>query len=1503
MTLVLHGRLTVVTNPMTDAPGLRDALPIPPLRLRRIYLQGVGPDGARFDPLDLDFTTRDGAASRVLLSLTNTGGKSTLITLVSSLIVPASRAQVGGKNLGDYILTGDTAHVVCEWEDTTTSTRTVTGTVMEWKDGRRQPGHKQRSTTNMHRVWYLFRTQPGQPGIDELPFLINGRRATFETFTKAVDTLLAPHPGTQWMTTRKQQEWTSALEERTSIDPVLFGYQMRMNDSEAGAEKLLATFDSPDNVVRFFVTALNDDREISDFTAKLRAYADLAVKRDRLEALAAFGIEVRPRIDLIAQRAHDLDEKAATARRARFAGGEHTAALNNRVNQDRKALADLAQAAREAGEDLANVRREYGQISDIRLQLQLETARARLAAADAEVTSCGNAANDAELKATAWEAVDIILDIARARAQRDAAQKAYDAAESGLAPLRNQVRIAAAALAARLEALASEAAAQAELADERVALARAALRRARDAERDANARLAEATTKLTQIDDSVRAADEAAAAARVAGWLEDGERPQQCLLRWKDTKAAAETLAGEENAKADGAEAAFDQVSAQLDTLDGELLGLRSTAQHDRDLLEAFNTELATVSSDETICSLLGGALRDPSDLNRAGGLADNAARDADRRAAQYEQLADAARRELAHLDATGTAPAGPDILAVLKVLIDAGIGVVTGLQWIETNVVDPDSRAGFITVRPDLAGGVVVSDARRFDAATAHLAASGLRTRTPVTVTTAPTGALSTNEHTTRRHVVVPHRATWDRDWAAAVRVELDETAAREGAAAVQAREAATAYQCASQTCSAFTARWLEPRADLAAHAADSASKVSEAEQQRTRLLEDRDGYRDAARYARARHEAARTQASEAELLVTAASELVNTTDLAEAATDRRQSIAAARAEAEGDLFVAKANIDTADTAIEAGIEEAAQLRGAREPWLRERAELDVDDVGSDPGGNVDVLRSVWKTMRGELATAEQGMREAEFLNRAESHLAEMQGRRGRYDQQTLERAEVVAASTAASSRESLIGAQKRARTMANSMEKARLRADAEREQAMASVRAAEPPAPDRQNHADLSKTPEWSPSTPDAIPVLLERLEIRNSELLQRRDATEQAEKDARELHDAVSGDIDAFTDIIGLWSADTVPTTEVFGGPKDAARVQMRTLLRTYRDAEQIERAAQDKLRDAVTAARGVAGDVRWKDLDAPAAVRVRSLPDAALISEANVLATRIHAMADSAQGDLRAMNTHRAILRDGLVSLCREQHRLLREVSRSSRLPAGLGDLSDKPAIKIYFEQAPDDEAAARLATRIDSWAKELADNPKRATSAEVRMRWLADAVRDTVVDRMRAGAWSIEILKPRIDGKVVYCPPDRIPHEFSGGQVLTLAVLVYCALSQVRAAHRQGGARPPGTLILDNPFGAASAETLIEMQHRLAAHSGLQLVCATGLHDVGVDAAFTGRGSVIIKLRNDGDQRRNLSFLRLRSSIVDGIDIPAAITAGRDTTSKTNWVDATRYEVS
>lgn len=605
--------------------------------------------------------------------------------------------------------------------------------------------------------------------------------------------------------------------------------------------------------------------------------------------------------------------------------------------------------------------------------------------------------------------------------------------------------------------------------------------------------------------------------------------------------------------------------------------------------------------------------------------------------------------------------------------------------------------------------------------------------------------------------------------------------------------------------------------------------------------------------------------------------------------------------------LTQAKSDVDDSvrtvqewDRIRDACTQEVAEQNANREQLLNQRAGIGSESSTEDPGGSLEHVRAAWLTACDNRDAAERGMSEAAELDRAKKELDRLEVRRKQHGEQELERAEALSASPSASSTALLHAELNRAREFASNAESKRLQASNTAEQARKHLEGQRPI--DRQNYVDLSRTPEWEPATPEDVPAVKDRLDAYGDDLRTRRDEAESEADEVQRLHDEVAQDIESFEDTITLWTAEHSPTSDSFSGTRESARNQMTDLHRAHAEKNRTLGAAQDRLREAVSGARAVAADARWKDLDEPAAVRLRSLSEPDLVAESQMLAKRMRDKWSSAAGDLQDMNTHRTILRDDLVGLCRGQRRLLREITRDSKLPAGLGNLTDQPAIQIRFEEAPDDEAAARLAERVDTWAQELAENPHRAKSADVRTRWLADAVRDTVVHRPRAGAWSIEILKPSIDGQVLHCPPDRIPHEFSGGQVLTLAVLVYCALSRVRASHRVGGPRPPGALILDNPFGSASAETLIAMQHRLAACTGLQIVCATGLHDVGVDAAFTGSGSVIVKLRNDGDQRRNLSFLRLRASVVDGVDVPREITKGRDPSAAANWVDALRYEV-
>ncbi len=143
---------------------------------------------------------------------------------------------------------------------------------------------------------------------------------------------------------------------------------------------------------------------------------------------------------------------------------------------------------------------------------------------------------------------------------------------------------------------------------------------------------------------------------------------------------------------------------------------------------------------------------------------------------------------------------------------------------------------------------------------------------------------------------------------------------------------------------------------------------------------------------------------------------------------------------------------------------------------------------------------------------------------------------------------------------------------------------------------------------------------------------------------------------------------------------------------------------------------------------------------------------------------------------------------------------------------------------------------------------------------------------------------------------------RVATEYSGGQELTLAVMLYCTLAAVRAAHRTSGARPAGTLLLDNPFGAASNATLIRLQQALAARAGVQLICATGIEDPGVLHAFDGESGVVVSLRNDRDQRRGVKYLRIADDHL-AAKAAAALTGGRPIESHQGFIDAARYNVA
>jgi hypothetical protein len=748
--------------------------------------------------------------------------------------------------------------------------------------------------------------------------------------------------------------------------------------------------------------------------------------------------------------------------------------------------------------------------------------------------------------------------------------------------------------------------------------------------------------------------------------------------------------------------------------------------------------------------------------------------------------------------------------------------------------------------------------------------------------------------------HVVIPHRATWDSEWAASTVAELEATRDATEEEAETARVDAERHRTLGANLHSFGERWAgHTRAALSATATADALAVTTADEELGDLDRKLDELAGDLNGAQDDREAAKLRAQKCTSTISTLERLRRLDAESAAANERLRQLPGDRDRIRAERSAAMAAESTARDAAHHAREQCTNRRRDADSWKQRRPDVAAYDAGDDPGGDLDTLRASWEQLRRQLDDATVGSDEHEKLRVAEERLAGDEARLTKHDSGAVRRAAQLATTLDAANTVSLQGAVERAVRLRDDAVGAANDAKFTRDQAVAELAKLQPDG--RTVHFDLSNAPEWRPGAPEEIPEILAKLEQHNDRLRDelRDDEAELAE--LTRLRDAIATDNTSMAESASLWGpqGDDPAHIEAFDGTKEAARHDMLALVDARHDAAATFISATEERTEALRSLRTTAGKSSWPDLEHQLAVRIRELDDATLVDESEQLSAEAQKFSVSCAGELATLNDNRTMLRDELVQLCRTQRQLLKSVTNASRLPDGLGEVSGQPALKISFDKADSADAAAALAARIDAWALD-ATSTRKTTTPKQRVKFLADAVGDTVVNRPRAGRYSVEVLKPQLDNRVTYCPANRIPKEFSGGQELTLAVLVFCALSKVRSQNRPGGTRPPGALILDNPFGRASAAPLIAMQHRLAAHAGVQLICATGIGDPVIDDSFATPGSVIIRLRNDGDVRRNLSYLRIRSVSASGVE--QNLLGGRDRDDQANYLTAIPYRV-
>ncbi|MFJ2276670.1 hypothetical protein ACIOEZ_21290 [Streptomyces sp. NPDC087866] len=1556
--------------------------------LSRVRLYSIGPAGARYADTVLDLRgvgepvprpapaqaeffedepvgpPRRPAPAGVLF-LENGGGKSVLLKLIFSVMLPGHRNTLGGASSGvlrKFLLADDCGHVALEWQHTVTGECVVVGKVSEWRG--RQVSNDPRKFAE---AWYSFRPGPGL-GLDSLPVAestavgrpaegvsgARGRRRTMKGFRDALTEAgkFYQHLDVHWE--EIHDRWNEHLGE-LGLDPELFRYQREMNADEGEAAGLFAVKKDSD-FTDLLLRAVTDTRDtdgladlVSGFGNKLGRRAELTAERD----FTAGSVDLLGRIvEAAAARARTRDIHAGAERRTRTLARR----LSARSGEERGRAAALAQQVTGAAHTVTGAEETRGRSALIAAELAYRHASLALTAAEKSAAAQRRELGDARTLHSAWQAAEAVL---RHRAAADRSARVA-------AAIREAERDAAPALAARASAAADlvralHTAAEAgenraneeeERSDTLQSAGEAAHRDATTAATEAQRARSEAghlRQRLAEVE------QETAEAVR-AGWLDDtaphadparaalaaNDAEQSAVAAWDTAREAAgaaadrarQTTADESRAElaaaraADAARAAEQAYEAELRAAGSlaaeprlaELLGLPVTTGGVPRPRQAAAPGADTAADDphrtdeapgpdgtETAAAHPDGQPLTADEFDRGAdelrGLLDQSVATAERRLFELRTAAADDARILGALGDGGLLPPSPDVLATVEYLGEQGIPALPGWRYL-AQAVDPADHAAVLAARPELVDGVVITDPDAHARAREVLGAAALLPRSAVAVGTAAallapvpgpgSGASGTPEDV---FLVPPNPAMHDehaadeerhalRSRAAARDEDIRVLAARLGAdRALAARigswradcppgmlaelaEGAATARTAAETAEAVLAEARTVRAEADEAAADTARVREERQEaaQRARRaadalaglafrLRERAGWQ--AKLRELTDEAAECEARATVLLERARAADEDRRAAQRAADDARRTARALRAE--------RAEIAGAPEQLPDPDEDAPRqaLPALREAYRAASQLYEKVGVGAD--------------LRAEQARAESDESAAlaeldRLTNKVRTRAAQLlEGTDG---------ADGPSRQAAAARAESLVQLLE-TRASAASEQLGRLRGEAER-LAPADGESLHTELPDDQVPADAEQAQallRTATAELAAATAALDTARAAHTELLH-------AHRTAEDAAGGFDETAALLRDLLRDHGAEDDPEDpEPYPGSLEEARQSAAEARRSLRGCAADLSAAEAAVREASDVLVRHANSTRYEQVRTPARQQIRELPAAALPEHAEkwaiAFAPRLRVLTD----ELAQLERNRDSIVDRLRGLVESALTTLRSAQRLSRLPEGLGEWSGQEFLRIRFEEPDQATLTERLGDVIDE-----ATRAALRKNSDLRRDGMSLLLRG-VQAALEPRGIAVEILKPDAVLRAERVPVGQMGDVFSGGQLLTAAIALYCTMAALRSNDRgrdRTQHRHTGTLFLDNPIGRANATYLLELQRAVADALGVQLLYTTGLFDTTALAEFP----LVIRLRNDADLRAGLKYISVEEHLRPGLpqQDPAAETVHGEITA-------------
>ncbi len=819
-------------------------------------------------------------------------------------------------------------------------------------------------------------------------------------------------------------------------------------------------------------------------------------------------------------------------------------------------------------------------------------------------------------------------------------------------------------------------------------------------------------------------------------------------------------------------------------------------------------------------------------------------------------------------------------MLATVEFLGEHGIPALPGWRYL-AQAVDPVDHARVLAARPELVDGVIITDPATHARAREALSDAALLPRSAVAVGTAaallaPTPAPDSD---TGDVFLVPpnpamhdeHAADEERQALRARATERDEEIRALAARLGKDRELAARLTSWRAGCPSGRLLELSRAAqDTRVFAEESEAELTEA---RTVRAEADETAAEAAQVRDERQEAAQKARRAADALAGLAFRLrervgwqVKLRELADDAAEseaRAQTCLDRARAADEDRRAAQRAADDARRTARALRAERSEIAGAPD---------DVpDNEAEDPRASLPALREAYRAASQVYEKVGVGADLRAEQARAESDESAARADLDRLSNKVRTRAEQLLQSPDGSDGPSRQAAVARAdelvqlletRMSSASEQLGRLRGEAERN------------APEEgEAHTDLPE--EQQPRDAEHAQALLRTA---TTELASRTEALSRAREAHAELLDAhraaedAAGGFDEIAamlrDLLREHTPEEEPEeTEAYPGSPEEARQSAAEARRSLRGCAADLSAAEAAVREASDVLVRHANSTRYEQVRTPARQQIRELPASSLPEHAqkwaDAFAPRLRVLTD----ELAQLERNRDSIVDRLRGLVESALATLRSAQRLSRLPEGLGEWSGQEFLRIRFEEPDQATLTERLGEVIDEATRAAVkkNSDLRRDGMSLLLRGVGAALQPKGV--------AVEILKPDAVLRAERVPVGQMGDVFSGGQLLTAAIALYCTMAALRSNDRgRDKHRHAGTLFLDNPIGRANATYLLELQRAVSDALGVQLLYTTGLFDTTALAEFP----LVIRLRNDADLRAGLKYISVEEHLRPGL---------------------------